>query len=226
MFRLNVTTRQSPPVSAIDQADEAVVSRVSALLALQPRVLLAIDGNCCAGKTTMANRLGERLHAPVFHMDDFFLRPEQRTPERLSLPGGNVDAERFLAEVLSPISRGEPVSYLRYDCKEDRLRAPVPIAPAAVCIVEGAYSLHPLLASHYDLKLFCRVDPALQKERVLRRNGKVMLSMFTDRWIPLENAYFEALQIEQGCDFVITSTQRQPQRTANSSQETGVISKS
>jgi len=203
-----MTTLQPTPVSAVDQADEAVAARVYALLARQPRVLLAIDGNCCAGKTTMANRLGERFGAPVFHMDDFFLRPDMRTPERLGAPGGNVDAERFLFEVLFPASRGEPVSYLRYDCKQDRLLAPVLVAPAAVCIVEGAYSLHPLLAPYYDLSVFCRVDPALQVERVRRRNGEGMLPVFTDRWIPLENAYFEALQIEQSCDFVITSTQR------------------
>ena len=33
-------------------------------------------------------------------MDDFFLRPEQRRPERFAEPGGNVDRERFAAEVL------------------------------------------------------------------------------------------------------------------------------
>lgn len=37
-------------------------------------------------------------------MDDFFLRIEQRTPERMTEVGGNVDYERFLETVLFPVS--------------------------------------------------------------------------------------------------------------------------
>ncbi|MCE5187941.1 MAG: uridine kinase [Eubacteriales bacterium] len=189
-------------------AFDAVSARVCALLRTRPRVILAIDGNCCAGKTTFAQLLGERLGADVFHMDDFFLQPERRTAERLGKPGGNVDAERFLDEVLAPISRGESVSYVRYDCKRDRLLAPVAIEPAPVCVVEGAYSLHPLLAPYYDIKVFCRIDPSLQIERIRRRNGEAQLSIFQSRWIPLENAYFDALKIKQSCDLIIDSVQQ------------------
>lgn len=78
-----------------------------------PRWILAIDGNCCAGKSKFAAQLAERFSATVFHMDDFFLRPEQRTAERLAAPGGNVDHERFRAEVLLPLTRGEDVQLRR-----------------------------------------------------------------------------------------------------------------
>ena len=93
------TTRTLPKVY-LDQADEAISTRVQSLLQTQERVLIAIDGNCCAGKTTTAATLGTLLQATVFHLDDYFLQPHMRTPERLGQPGGNVDAERFLAEVL------------------------------------------------------------------------------------------------------------------------------
>lgn len=198
-------TRNTISESTVHPADDAVAARVDALLQVRPRVLLAIDGNCCAGKTTLAGRIGARLNAPVFHMDDFFLQPAMRSPERLSTPGGNVDAERFLAEVLLPVSRGESVSYVRYDCKENRLLSPKTVAPAAVSIVEGAYCLHPLLSPYYDLKIFCRIDPELQMERVRKRNGLAQAEVFRSRWIPLENAYIEAFQVEQSCDIVIPS---------------------
>ena len=84
------------PVIAADPADDAIAARVLALLETRSRVLVAVDGNCCAGKTTLAERLRTRLNATVFHMDDFFLQPQMRTAERLQTPGGNVDAERFL----------------------------------------------------------------------------------------------------------------------------------
>ena len=50
-------------------------------------------------------------------MDDFFLRPEQRTAQRLAQSGGNVDWERFQAEVLIPLRQGISFSYRPYDCR-------------------------------------------------------------------------------------------------------------
>ena len=192
------------PVAAADPADDVIAVRVLALLETRSRVFVAIDGNCCAGKTTLAERLRIRLNATVFHMDDFFLPPDMRSAERLNTPGGNVNAERFLREVLLPLSRGESVSVVRYSCKEDRLLEPETVEPTQVCIVEGAYSLHPLLAPYYDLKVFYRIDSELQLERIRKRNGIAQLPMFQNRWIPLENAYFEAYKIEQSCDLVLS----------------------
>ena len=56
--------------------------------------IIAIDGRCCAGKTTLAAKLKEQNGWSVFHMDDFFLQPKQRTKERLAQPGGNVDYDK------------------------------------------------------------------------------------------------------------------------------------
>ncbi|NCB05662.1 MAG: uridine kinase [Clostridia bacterium] len=192
-------------ILSFKQADSAIVSRVNALLQSNARVLLAIDGNCCAGKTTLASHLGELLGANVFHLDDYFLQPHMRSPERLSQPGGNVDAERFLADVLLPASRGETAQVQKYDCHADALLAPVFIEPKRVAIIEGAYSLHPLLSSYYDLKIFYRIAPDLQIQRILARNGEEALTVFQQRWIPLENRYFEALDILPQCDLVIDS---------------------
>ena len=189
-----------PQTSQILTSSEA---RIDSLLRTSERVLLAIDGNCCAGKTTLSQRLGSLLNANVFHLDDYFLQPHMRTPQRLSQPGGNVDAERFLAQVLLPVSRGEQAMVQKYDCHADALLDPVFVSPKRIAIVEGAYSLHPLLEPFYDLKVFCRIDPALQESRILARNGEEALSVFRERWIPLENRYFTALDILSQCDLVV-----------------------
>lgn len=47
------------------------------------RVTVAIEGGSASGKTTLAVLLTNIYDCKVFHMDDFFLRPEQRTAERL-----------------------------------------------------------------------------------------------------------------------------------------------
>jgi uridine kinase len=189
------------------EADREIQTRIAQLMQSRERVLVAIDGMCCAGKTTMSERLRQLLDANVFHLDDYFLQPHTRTPNRLSKPGGNVDAERFLAEALLPALRGETAQVRRYDCHENLLLPPVAVSPKKIVLVEGAYSLHPLLAPYYDLTVFCRIDSQLQLSRILKRNGKAALKTFESRWIPLENKYFEALNILSQCDIVIDSVQ-------------------
>ena len=78
-------------------------------LAEDPRLLVAVEGGSASGKTTLAALLARVYDCSVFHMDDFFLRPEQRTGERLAEPGGNVDRERFAEEVLRPLTGGQGV---------------------------------------------------------------------------------------------------------------------
>lgn len=193
------------PVLTPEHAIEAIASRAARLLQTQNRVLIAIDGQSASGKSTAAKLLAERLSATVFHMDDFFLQPHMRTPERLATPGGNVDIERFIQDVLPHILAGETVFLERYDCHLDELLPPVEIAPRPVSIIEGAYSLHPLLNQHYDIRVFYQIDPALQRARILVRNGEEMLQMFENRWIPLEHKYFTAFDVEHSCDFVVAA---------------------
>lgn len=164
-------------------------------------LLVALDGRCAAGKTTLAGGLARQYGFPVVHMDHFFLRPEQRTPQRLAQPGGNVDHERFREEVLTPLQRGEAAAYRPFVCKSGRLGEPVTIPPAPAVLVEGSYACHPDLWSAYHVRAFLTVSPALQRERILAREGPEYAQVFYDKWIPLEERYFSALQVEERCDY-------------------------
>lgn len=175
--------------------------------ARQERLLLAIEGGSASGKTTLSQLLSRIYGCTVFHMDDFFLRPEQRTPERFAEPGGNVDRERFYEEVLKPLTDGTPVRYLRYDCHTQALQPPVEVTPTALTVVEGAYSMHPLLADRYDLSVFLRIAPELQHQRILKRNGPEMAERFFSLWVPLETAYFEAMDPAARCDLILEVTE-------------------
>ena len=90
---------------------ESVIKQIGDVLTQKDTVIVAIDGKCTSGKTTLASKLAELYDCNVFHMDDFFLRPEQRTPERFAEVGGKVDYERFLAEVLLPLKSSKTFSY-------------------------------------------------------------------------------------------------------------------
>lgn len=182
---------------------DRLVQAICDLLTRQERVIVAIDGRCGSGKTTLAARLEREMGAAVFHMDDFFLRPEQRTPERLASPGENVDHERFLEEVLLPLEGGGPVCYRPYVCARQCLGRPVTLQPGRLTVVEGSYSCHPDLWSRYDLRVFLTVDPREQLRRIEARNGPEKARQFRDRWIPLEELYFRAFDVESRCDLRI-----------------------
>ena len=167
-------------------------------------VLLAIDGRCGAGKSTLARALGEKAGAAVVHMDDFFLRPEQRTPERFAEPGGNVDRERVLEEVLAPLRENRPAVYRPYDAHKPAMLEPVHLEPSPVTIIEGSYSCHPALWNYYDARVFVDVGPEEQLRRIEARNGPEALPLFRDKWIPMEEAYFRAFQIPGRCAVCLT----------------------
>ena len=77
-----------------------------AQLPKKPRLLVTIDGPCGSGKSTLADALSDALNAPIIRMDDFFLPHALKTPQRLAIPGGNVDLERLMQEVITPLRRG------------------------------------------------------------------------------------------------------------------------
>jgi len=174
---------------------------IDSLLAKGAPVIIAIEGNCTAGKTTLAAVLEKEYDCNVFHMDDFFLRPEQRTPERYAQPGGNVDYERFQMEVLERIRKGNAFSYRPFDCGTFTLTGDVAVSPKQLNIVEGTYCLHPYFGDVYDLKVFLSVGTKLQAERINQRPA-FLRRRFFEEWIPMETVYFDHFQIRQRCDFV------------------------
>ena len=146
--------------------------------------------------------LAGRWDCILVHADDFFLRPEQRTPERMGQPGGNFDRERFFAEVLSPLLEGRNASYRPYDCHAGALKTPVAAPLRPVVLAEGSYTCHPGLWPCYDLHVFVTAPLEVRLARLARRPG-VDLEAFRTRWIPLEEAYFAAGQLEQRCEMVL-----------------------
>lgn len=178
-----------------------LTARIMTLLSKQGQVIVAIDGCCTSGKTTLAGKLAQMYDCNVFHMDDFFLRPEQRTPERFAEVGGNVDYERFKEEVLIPLKTGKAFSYRPFDCNTFTLSAPVIVTPKKLNIIEGTYSHHPYFGNPYDLKVLLTITPELQRQRILQR-PEFLHKRFFEEWIPMENRYMEGLGIPDTCDVI------------------------
>lgn len=169
----------------------------------QRPALLAIDGRCGSGKSTLAAKLAAGWDASLFHMDDFYLQPHQRTAERRAEPGGNVDRERFLAEVLQPLREGKTILYRRFDCETFTFEPERAITPRSIAIIEGSYACHPELRNLYDLRIFLDIDPQTQLSRIGKRSGPEALERFKSIWIPLEETYFRECRVPECCDLIL-----------------------
>ncbi len=186
-----------------DSYVEVICERITSLLDINDRILIAIDGNCGAGKSTLGRKIADIFNANLFHMDDYFLTPELRTNTRMKEIGGNVDYVRFKNEIIEGINTGKPFQFRRFYCKLQDFSQPNYVLPKRVNIIEGSYSLHPTLIEFYDLKIFLEISPEIQEKRILKRNGPIMFERFKSLWIPLENLYFEALGIKEKCDLTL-----------------------
>ena len=121
-----------------------IINSITALLstAAGRPILIALDGRCGSGKTTLAAQLAERFPGSrTIHTDDYYLPPAQRVPGWEALPCANMDLKRLRAEVLDPARAGQPFSYLAYSCRERAYLPPVSCQPVRLVIVEGSYSL-------------------------------------------------------------------------------------
>ena len=186
-------------------------------------ILMVIEGMCGSGKSTLGEALIKKYDCNLFHMDDFFLQPYPRTPERLAEIGGNVDYERFAKEVLKPLQDGETFAYGVFDCSRQEIGYKVQVPYKRLNIVEGAYSTHPYLADRYDLAIFLEIDEELQHKRLLKRNGPERLKRFIAEWIPKELAYFEKFGIRNKCKVYKVEEKQEQCVIMEKSEEKGMI---
>lgn len=182
-----------------------LLCRLDSRLREGQRTILAIDGMAGAGKSSLARLIEDLYGCAVFHADDYFPRPEQRTPKRLAEPGGNLDRERLRDEILEPLAYGaDRITYRGFDCGEMRLGEPKTVGVGKLVVVEGSYSLHPELRRYYTDTVFLRTPEFLQRARIIERNGDYAETFFS-KWIPMENAYIEATQAMRQCEFLLNA---------------------
>ena len=167
------------------------------------RLRLAIEGGSASGKTTLAALLRSVYGCAVIHTDDFFLQAHQRTAQRLSQPGGNLDRERLMEEVLAPASKGQTVRFRPFDCSTMTLGQWEELPDTPLTVVEGAYSMHPELSDYYDLSVFLEISPEEQARRIYLRNSPAIAARYLAEWIPMENRYFDSFDVKKRCDLVL-----------------------
>ena len=169
--------------------------------------MLALDGRCGSGKTTLANTLARQFPASItLHTDDFYLPPAQRIRGWEKTPCANMDLARLRDEALRPAYEGQPVQYLAYSCREGAYLPARELAAQPLVILEGSYSHHPLLTGCETLRVFLTCAKEEQPHRLQAREGERYVN-FAARWVPLEEGYFAQYHIAETADFVVDTTQ-------------------
>ena len=164
--------------------------------------VLALDGFCASGKTTLADLLARRYGARVIHTDDFYLPRELRSDERYAEPGGTIHYERLKAEVIDRLT--EPsLTYGVFSHEIMDIARTVTLPRGPLTVIEGAYACHPYFGDYADLICFMETDPAEQRRRILARNGPERLKLFESRWIPYEQKYEAAFHIKEKAHVLI-----------------------
>ena len=189
-------------------APPGLISLLAAALAQQPTkpLVLALDGRCGSGKTTLANTLARQFPASItLHTDDFYLPPAQRIRGWEKTPCANMDLARLRDEALRPAYAGQPVAYRAYSCREGAYLPPAQLPAQPLVILEGSYSHHPLLRPYETLRVFVTCAKPEQTRRLQAREGARYADFFA-RWVPLEEGYFAQYGIETSADFVVDTT--------------------
>jgi uridine kinase len=137
--------------------------------------------------------LGLIYNAEIISMDHFF--PQNKESDSIA----HIDSERFISEVLEPLKTGKSFSYKPYDCSRGDFNDTITVNPADVTVVEGSYSHS--FEGFYDIKVFMTIPASEQLRRIKLRNPEVAED-FKNKWIPLEERYFQQTAAEQKADLV------------------------
>lgn len=164
--------------------------------------IIAIDGRCGSGKTTLASSIAEREGFNLVHIDDFYLPFEKRTPEIMNEPGGNIDFNRIQQEILIPLTSQKEAIYRPYVIHQASFLPDIYLDPSKITIVEGSYSSHPKLRKYYELCIFMDISKELQLKRLEKRNP-MKLDAFITTWIPREEYYFKICNTKENSDLVL-----------------------
>lgn len=159
-------------------------------------IVIAIDGMAASGKTTLANLLGTYYDLNIIHVDDFYY-PKNKINIKND---GNINYPR-LKKVIHRLSNNN-LSFYSFNCKKQKFDKLIHIFKKSITIVEGSYSLNPILGIYFDLSIFLTIDKNEQFERIKKRN-KNNFEEFINKWVTYENHYFEHYKIIDSADIII-----------------------
>lgn len=206
------------PAPALHQAAATIVTAIRQLKAGRAAPLLvALDGPSGAGKSTLAGLIAAQLDAALIPSDDFFAAEitdagwEARDPAARARDA--IDWRRLRAEALEPLLGGQAARWHAFDF-EAGPRADGTYAlqtawterqPAAVIVLDGAYSTRPELLDLIDFSVLVEVPSAVRHARLGAREAADFMVAWHARWDAAEAYYFTHMRPPASFDLVVTT---------------------
>lgn len=184
--------------------NKLITDKINKLLDINEKIIIAIDGKCTSGKTSLASEFLKCYDCNVFHMDDFYLPFELRTDETMKKIGGNIDFERLINEVINNIKSDNGFKYGIFNCADGEISNYITVEPKKINIIEGVYCMHPYIKNIYNMKLFLDISEEEQLIRLKHRNPD-KFDQFVNVWVPRENIYFDSMNINEEYDLIINA---------------------
>lgn len=182
-------------------------------------ILIAIAGGSCAGKSTFAAKLRQRIkvargfEAPIIAMDDFFLDIDD--PKLPRKPFGIPIYDRpksyhinELQEKLWQLLFGHEILIPKYDLPNNkRTKETILVKPAPIIILDGLFAI--LAIQDYGencIRVFVDAPRELRRERRIQRDAwagsSEIIGMVFDKLVEPNHIRFVASQ-KNNADFVI-----------------------
>ena len=208
------------PPRELQLAADTIVTAIRRLMVNRTSpILVALDGGSGSGKSTLAALIAEDLDAALIQSDDFFAADisdaewDRRTPAARAADA--IDWRRLRAEALEPLLAGKPAKWHAFDfeagVRPDGTYAVrtdfVEREPAAVIVLDGAYSTRPELAGLIDLSVLVDVPVAVRHARLAAREDPTFLAAWHARWDAAEEYYFTHVRPQASFDLVVTPGQ-------------------
>jgi uridine kinase len=159
-----------------------------------PTKIVAIDGPGGAGKSTLARRLARELDAEIVHTDDFasWENPVNWWP-------------RLIAEVLEPLSHGEPARFscTNWDGGPQKVRQ---VLPAEFVILEGVTASRDAFRRFLTYTIWVETPRDRRLSRGIERDGETSRAQWVE-WMVGEDAYMEREHPHERADAVVSGDQ-------------------